>query len=139
MACSKYFFIVLVVLLDQMFSKVSTSQCESQYSIYGKMLKGHVFKTIRTSMSLECLNACNEDPRCQSFNYVMVQNIFELNSFTKEAGPQYFVTSTDRYYITVKGMNKISARPGISVFLTKSKMRMHAVDVLDKFFAAWTP
>lgn len=107
MACSKFFFIALVVLLDQMFSDVATSQCESQYSIYGKMLKGHVFKTIRTSMSLECLNACNEDPRCQSFNYVMLQNICELNNFTKEAGHQYFVTSTDRYYITVKGMNKI--------------------------------
>lgn len=134
MACLKFFFIVLVVLLDQSFSEVATSRCESQYSIYGMMLKGHVFKTIRTSMSLECLNACNEDPKCQSFNYVMLQNICELNNFTKEAGPQYFVMSTDRYYITVKGMNKISI-----FFLTKSNLRTHAVGILDKFFAVWTP
>lgn len=104
----KVFIIMKVVLLAQMSSEVATSQCESLYSIYGMMLRGHVFKTIKTSMSLECLNACNDDPRCQSFNYVIMQDICELNNFTKEAGLQYFVKSSDRYYITVKGVNNIS-------------------------------
>jgi len=99
----KVLIIMKVFLLAQMLSETATSQCESFYSIYGMMLKGHVFKTIKTSMSLECLNACNKDPRCQSFNYVTLQDICELNNGTKEAGPQYFVKSTDRYYITVKG------------------------------------
>ena len=105
MACSKVVFILKMVLLAQMFFGVATSQCGSLHSFYGMMLKGHVFKTIKTSMSLECLKTCNDDPRCQSFNYVMLQDICELNDFTKEAGPQYFVKNTDRYYITVKGEN----------------------------------
>ena len=108
MVCSKVVFIVNVVLLAQMFSEVTTSQCGSLYSDYGMMLKGHVFKTIRTSMSFECLNACNDDPRCQSFNYLMLHDTCELNNFTKEAGPQYFVKSRERYYITVKGVNNIA-------------------------------
>lgn len=108
MACSKVVFIVKVVLLARMFSEVVTTQCESLYSVYGMMLKGHVLKTIKTSTSLECLQACNDDPICQSFNYLMLQDTCELNNFTKEAGPQYFVKSTDRYYITVKGVNNIA-------------------------------
>lgn len=108
MASSKIVFIVKVFLLAQIFSEVATSQCGSLYSFYGMMLKGHKFKTIKTSMSLNCLETCNDDPRCQSFNYVMLQDICELNDFTKEAGPQYFVKSTDRYYITVKGENNIA-------------------------------
>lgn len=108
MACSKVVFIVKVVLLAQMFSEVVTTQCESLYSVYGMMLKGHVLKTIKTSTSLECLHACNDDPICQSFNYLMLQDTCELNNFTKEAGPQYFVKTTDRYYITVKGVNNIA-------------------------------
>ena len=106
MACSKVVFIVKVFLLAQIFSGVATSQCQrSLYSFYGMMLKEHVFKTIKTSMSVECLKTCIDDPRCQSVNYVMLQDICELNYFTKEAGPQYFVKNTDRYYITVKGEN----------------------------------
>ena len=107
-----------VFLLAQMLSETSTSQCKSLYSTYGMMLTGHVFKTIKTPMSLECLNACNDDPRCQSFNYVMMQGICELNNFTKDAGPEYFVKSTDRYYITVKGenMNNISFKLTTSTF-----------------------
>ena len=107
MVCSKVVFIVKVVLLTQMISEVTTSQCGSMYSIYGMMLKGHVFKKIKTTMSHECLNACDEDPRCQSFNYLMLQDTCELNNSTKEAEPQNFVKSIDRYYITVKGVNNI--------------------------------
>ena len=108
MACSKVVFIVKVVVLANLFSGVATSQCGSLHSFYGMMLNGHVFKTIKTSTSLECLETCNDDPRCQSFNYVMLQDICELNDFTKEAGPQNFVKNTDRYYITVKGENNIT-------------------------------
>ena len=133
MVCSKVLFIVIVVLLDQMFSEVATSQCESLYSIYGMMLDGHVFKTIRTSMSHECLNACNDDPRCQSFNYDILQNICELNNLTKEAGPQYFVKNTERYYITVKGVNKTS------VFNNEYIIQMRAVGILDKLFVVLDP
>ena len=121
------------MVMAQMFSEVATSQCGSLHSIYGMMLIGHVFKTINTSMSLECLNACNDDPRCQSFNYVILQDICELNNLTKEAGPQYFVGNTDRYYMTVKGVNNISV-------LNTTKFYYNVCgSISDRLFSFWTP
>lgn len=129
MVFSEVFFIMRVVMLAQMFSEVATRQCESIYSNYGMMLKEHVFRTIRTSMSLECLSACNDDLRCQSFNYVMLQNICELNNLTKEAGPQYFVKSIDRYYMTVKGMNEISVLFNNEYILTQSMQQVYRINL----------
>ena len=95
-----------VFILAQTFSAIATQECRDSYSIYGMMLKGHIIKTMKTSISLECLRACNDDVRCQSFNYVMMENICELNNSTKDNKPEYFVPSPDRYYITVKGKYK---------------------------------
>ena len=49
-------------------------------------------------MALECLHACNDDFRCQSFNYVFSQRMCELNNRTKEARPESFVPDSERYY-----------------------------------------
>ncbi|KAL9961263.1 hypothetical protein ACROYT_G030172 [Oculina patagonica] len=91
-----------------MFSEVAAGGCNytDNYSSYGMMLKGHIIKTMNTSTSLECFRACVDDDRCQNFNYVMVQNICEMNNLTKEARPEYFVPSRDRYYITVKDVDE---------------------------------
>ncbi|KAL9961264.1 hypothetical protein ACROYT_G030173 [Oculina patagonica] len=89
-----------------MFTEVVTEECSNAYASYGMMLKGHIIKTMRTSISLECFRACIDNDRCQSFNYVMVQNICELNNLTKEARPGYFVPSRDRYYITAKDVDE---------------------------------
>ena len=105
MFCSVSFCVVTTVLLAQLFSEGASDGCNNTgfYSSYGMMLKGHIIKTMRTSISLQCLRACYDDDRCQSFNYVMLQDICELNNATKEARPEYFVPSPERYYITAKG------------------------------------
>ena len=80
---------------------VSTAkQCGKEYSNFGMMLKRHDFKKIKTSTSLECLQACRDDIRCQSLNYVISQDMCELNDRTKDARPEDFVPDSHRYYFT---------------------------------------
>ncbi|KAL9968086.1 hypothetical protein ACROYT_G026415 [Oculina patagonica] len=64
------------------------------------MLKDHTFKTFKARpRSIDCIEACNADDRCQSLNYVMLNGICELNNRTKEARPKDFVEDVDRYYM----------------------------------------
>ncbi|XP_078382673.1 uncharacterized protein LOC144665316 [Oculina patagonica] len=98
MATTQLFCITLVLQLCQMFCEMASQQCEGEDSIYGMMLRGHTFKRMKTSISLECLQACYDDVRCQSFNYVISQDLCELNDRTKEARPEDFVPDSDRYY-----------------------------------------
>ena len=79
--------------------ELDAQQCRSEYSIRGMMLKGHIFMTKKTADWLKCVEKCNHDARCQSFNYVISQGICELNNRTKEARPQDFVPDNDRFYI----------------------------------------
>ena len=81
-----------------MFSGLIAQQCSRQVSVYGMMLQRHIFKIVETSKTLECLKACNDEKRCQSFNYVVSKNICEMNNRTKEARPEDFVPDSDRYY-----------------------------------------
>ncbi|KAL9961275.1 hypothetical protein ACROYT_G030184 [Oculina patagonica] len=90
--------IAVQLLLCQVFYEISAQQCKGEYSIFGMMLKKHIFKTIKTSNSPECIQACSDDARCQSLNYVISQYMCELNNRTKEARPEDFVPDTDRYY-----------------------------------------
>lgn len=103
MFCPEVFYVTTTIFLAHMFARVRSEECRDIYSTYGMMLKGHIIKTMSTSSSLQCLLACKDDIRCQSFNYVMLQNICELNSLTKEASPKDFLPSSNRYYIMVKG------------------------------------
>ena len=88
---------VLVVCACQMLG-ASSQQCGNEYSIYGKMLQRHIFKKMKASLGTECVLACNHDDRCQSFNYVISQEVCELSNRTKEARPEDFVHDSDRYY-----------------------------------------
>ena len=88
--------------MSQMFYKLNAQQCiiRGEYSIRGMMLKGHTFIEERTGLIwLSCLEKCDNDVRCQSFNYVISQGICELNNRTKEATPEDFVPDSDRFYI----------------------------------------
>ncbi|KAL9961249.1 hypothetical protein ACROYT_G030158 [Oculina patagonica] len=96
----------MTFLMAQMLSEVAAQECGDIYSIKGMMLKRHIVKTMNTSSSFECLRACKDEIICQSFNYVMLHNICELNNATKETKPEYFATSPDRYYITVKDFDE---------------------------------
>ena len=64
------------------------------------MLKGHTYMRIkaRPGSPLDCKHACDSDVRCQSYNYIMSQDICELNTRTKEARPDDFIKNSDRYY-----------------------------------------
>ena len=93
------FHILLPFTLCHMIYKVIPQHCDNgEYSIFGKMLRGHIFKTIKVSTPHECLQACNNDIRCRSFNYVIMRDVCELNNRTKEARPENFVPDYKRYY-----------------------------------------
>ena len=93
-------FVVFISFL--MFHKRVAQHCgTNSYSIYQMMLKGHTYMRIKARPgSLDCKQACDSDVRCQSYNYVMFQDICELNTRTKEARPDDFIKSSDRYYVT---------------------------------------
>ena len=95
--------ITLLFVVSAMFHNISSQQCGIKAnSVYQMMLKGHTFKTFRARpLSLDCREACISDVRCQSYNYVMFDDICELNNRTKEARPKDFVKDSDRYYITI--------------------------------------
>ena len=72
------------------FGKVSSRQCEREHSIYGMMLKGHVFKNV-TTLSLFFIFRLG-------LQYVISRNMYELNDRTKEARSETFAPDTDRFY-----------------------------------------
>ena len=93
--------ITVFLLMSQMFYELDAQQCitRGEYSIRGMMLKGHTFIEKTTGIWLNCFDKCDDDVRCQSFNYVISQGICELNNRTKEARPEDFVPDSDRFYI----------------------------------------
>ena len=91
--------ITALLLMCQMLCGIDAQQCRSEYSIRGMMLKRHTFKEMKTADWLKCVQRCNDDVRCQSFNYMTTGSICELNDRTKEARPEDFVTDRDRFYI----------------------------------------
>jgi len=92
---------ITVLLMSQMLYKLDAAQCiiRGEYSIRGMMLKGHTYIEENTGIWLNCLDRCDDDVRCQSFNYIIRQGICELNNRTKEARPEDFVPDSDRFYI----------------------------------------
>ena len=80
--------------------EVFAQQCkEDEHAMYGMMLRGHTFRTMRSSIAFECHQACYNDFRCHSFNYVISEEVCELNNRTKEARPENFVPNSERYYV----------------------------------------
>jgi len=93
-----HFRIAIQLVLCQVFHGIVTQECDGEYSVHGMMLKEHVYKTLKTSISLDCLLACNDDIKCQSFNYVISRDVCELNNRTKEARPDDYAPDPDRLY-----------------------------------------
>ena len=94
--------IMAAFALCQMICKAVSQECKDETSITGKMLKGFMFKKMKVSNPSECLQACNDEVRCQSFNYVILQDICELNNRTRNASPQDLEEDPHRYYFPVK-------------------------------------
>ena len=75
-------------------------QCKRVQSVYGTMLKGHVFQVHNAANIMACGQLCNSNIRCQSINYVISRHLCELNNRTKEARPEDYVPDADRVYLT---------------------------------------
>ena len=96
------------VAFGKIISAEETQRCPAfaaQRSIYGMMLKGHVYETAMVGIGLECVSMCRADDRCQSFNFVISRHLCEFNNRTKEARPKDFLTDPDRLYYT-KDINR---------------------------------
>ena len=92
---------ITFLVMSQMFYKLDAQQCiiRGEYSIRGMMLKGHTFMEEKTGIWFNCLDKCDDDVRCQSFNFIISQGICELNNRTKEDRPEDFVPDSDRFYM----------------------------------------
>lgn len=75
-------------------------QCRSQLSINGETLKGHSFASSLVNSAIECSMKCENEPKCQSYNYVISRKLCELNNRTKDAKPLDLVPDPDRLYMT---------------------------------------
>ncbi|XP_015757525.1 PREDICTED: uromodulin-like isoform X4 [Acropora digitifera] len=75
-------------------------QCKPVQSVYGTMLRGHIFQEHNAANIMACSLLCNSDIRCQSINYVKSRHLCELNNRTKEARPEDYVQDADRVYLT---------------------------------------
>ena len=78
----------------------SSVSCRSERSIYGMMLHGHTFKKTRAESLTECVMACNNGAMCQSVNYIINEDVCELNNRTKEARPDDLVPHENSIYVT---------------------------------------
>ena len=54
---------------------------------------------MRSSIAFECHQAYYNDFRCHGFNYVISEELCELNNRTKEARPENFAPNSERYYV----------------------------------------
>ena len=79
----------------------ATGQCKSQVSIFRKALRGHMIDKFHVNRPDVCIKRCQIERRCQSINYVMEENICELNNRSKEVRPEDYVTDPGRIYMTV--------------------------------------
>ncbi|XP_078348972.1 uncharacterized protein LOC144633909 isoform X2 [Oculina patagonica] len=91
--------IILCYSLIRICNGETAGRCGSEQSIFGKALKGHVFATGEVKSPDECFTKCQQEPICQSFNYVINEDICELSNRTKEAKPDNFVPDQKRMYM----------------------------------------
>ena len=89
---------IVIMALEKYHGEIA-EQCPAQQPTYGKALNGFTFKTLLSLSVFGCLVDCHEEDRCQSYNYVIKQNICEMNNRTKEAKPEQFVSDPDRFYM----------------------------------------
>lgn len=88
-------------LISRMDVRVTANQqCKpAEASVNGKALKGHTFKTAVIQSLVECQVLCENELKCQSYNYFIPSKICELNDRTKEARPYSFVLDENSIYM----------------------------------------
>ena len=74
-------FCTVIVLCMCYVSEVFAQQRkDDEHAISGMMLRGHTFRIMRSSIAFEWHQACYNDFRCRSFNYVISEEVCELNN-----------------------------------------------------------
>ena len=88
----------LISLMD--LRVTADQQCKlAEASMNGKALKGHTFKTSVVGSLFECQVLCENELKCQSYNYFIPSKICELNDRTKETKAYSFVTDENSVYM----------------------------------------
>ena len=95
----QFYAAVVIFLTISLQACADNPQCKRVQSVYGTMLKGHVFQESNAGNILTC-SLCNSNIRCQSINYVISRHLCELNNRKKEARPEDYVQDADRVYLT---------------------------------------
>ncbi|CAH3026325.1 unnamed protein product [Porites evermanni] len=94
-------------MLSRMCHGVTAEQCPTPEPIHSKALKGYTFKTLINLSLFECFYYCHDEFRCQSYNYVLKENVCEMNNRIKEVKPDQFVSDPDRLY-NKRGAHRVS-------------------------------
>ena len=89
---------VMALLVYSAVTQKCPASGRSESSIFGWMLRGHVYDTLLAELPFTCVFKCREDNRCQSFNWVISLLTCEFNNRTKEARPEDFVPNPERSY-----------------------------------------
>ena len=92
------------LLATLLMSRISVFQASVQCptagnSIGGMFLRGHTFKSTKVGWSGGCYLKCEEEVKCQSYNFVIGDKVCELNNRTKEARPEDFKPDQTRFYV----------------------------------------
>ena len=94
------FWLSVAFLMSRIGVFQTADQCPTaENSIGGMFLRGHTFKTIKVGWPVGCYLMCEEEVTCQSYNFVIGQNLCELNNRTKEARPEDFKLDQTRIYM----------------------------------------
>ena len=89
---------VVALLVYSALTQKCPASGRSESSIFGWMLRGHVYGTLLAELPFTCVFKCREDNRCQSFNWVISLLTCEFNNRTKEARPEDFIPNPERFY-----------------------------------------
>ena len=94
------FLLSVALLMSRISVFQATVQCPTaENSIGGMFLRGHTFKTIKVGWPGGCYLMCEEELKCQSYNFVIGHKVCELNNRTKEARPEDFKPDQGRFYM----------------------------------------
>ena len=90
----------IMFLMSRIGELYATGQCYKGERSVGRMFpRGNTLKTYRVGLPEECYFRRKEEVTCQSFNFVIGQNICEQNNSPKEARPEDFNPDQRRFYM----------------------------------------
>jgi len=94
------FWLMVAFLMSRIGVFQADVQCPTaENSIGGMFLRGHTFKSRKVGWPAGCYLICEEEIKCQSYNFVKDHKVCELNNRTKEARPEDFIPDQTRFYM----------------------------------------